>query len=58
MNQTPWLGHYDPGVPATLAPYPSRTLLDYVADTARDAAGPSGAPLQRLDAHLRRRSSV
>jgi acyl-CoA synthetase (AMP-forming)/AMP-acid ligase II len=35
MNQTPWLGHYDPGVPATLAPYPSRTLLDYVADAAR-----------------------
>ncbi len=22
----PWLPHYDPGVPATLAPYPSRTL--------------------------------
>ena len=35
MNQTPWLGHYDPGVPATLAPYPSWTLLDYVADSAR-----------------------
>ena len=35
MDQTPWLGHYDPGVPATLAPYPSRTLLDFVADTAR-----------------------
>jgi long-chain acyl-CoA synthetase len=34
MNQTPWLGHYDPGVPATLAPYPSRTLLDYLADAA------------------------
>ncbi len=36
MNQTrPWLGHYDQGVPATLAPYPSRTLLDFVSDTAR-----------------------
>jgi long-chain acyl-CoA synthetase len=35
MNQTPWLGHYDPGVPATLAPYPGRTLLDFVADAAR-----------------------
>jgi long-chain acyl-CoA synthetase len=39
MNQTPWLGHYDPGVPATLAPYPSRTLLDYVTDTARTLPG-------------------
>jgi long-chain acyl-CoA synthetase len=36
MNETRWLGHYDPGVPATLAPYPSRTLLDFVADTARE----------------------
>jgi long-chain acyl-CoA synthetase len=35
MNETPWLGHYDPGVPATLAPYPDRTLLDFVADAAR-----------------------
>jgi long-chain acyl-CoA synthetase len=32
----PWLAHYDPGVPATLAPYPNRTLIDYVADAARD----------------------
>src|SRR4051812_13558853 len=31
----PWLAHYDPGVPATLAPYPDRTLLDYIADAAR-----------------------
>ena len=31
----PWLAHYDPGVPATLAPYPDRTLIDYVADAAR-----------------------
>jgi long-chain acyl-CoA synthetase len=35
MNETPWVGHYDPGVPATLAPYPGRTLLDFVADSAR-----------------------
>src|SRR5258706_7367723 len=36
MNPTtPWLEHYDHGVPATLAPYPDRTLLDCVADTAR-----------------------
>jgi long-chain acyl-CoA synthetase len=32
----PWLAHYDPGVPATLAPYPNRTLVDYVADAARN----------------------
>jgi long-chain acyl-CoA synthetase len=35
----PWLAHYDPGVPATLAPYPNRTLVDYVADAARTAPG-------------------
>ena len=33
---TPWLAHYDEGVPATLAPYPTRTLVDYLADAARD----------------------
>ena len=33
---TPWLAHYDAGVPATLAPYPHRTLLDYVADSLRE----------------------
>lgn len=33
---TPWQAHYDPGVPLTLAPYPRRTLLDYVADSARE----------------------
>jgi long-chain acyl-CoA synthetase len=31
----PWLAHYDADVPATLAPYPDRTLLDYVAESAR-----------------------
>ena len=34
----PWLAHYDPGVPATLAPYPDRSLVDYLADAARDSA--------------------
>ncbi len=33
----PWLAHYDPGVPATLAPYPDRSLVDYLADAARDS---------------------
>jgi long-chain acyl-CoA synthetase len=32
----PWLAHYDPGVPATLAPYPDRTLVDYLTDAARE----------------------
>ena len=32
----PWLAHYDTDVPPTLAPYPERTLLDYLADHARD----------------------
>ncbi len=35
----PWLAHYDPGVPATLSPYPDRTLVDYIADAARTAPG-------------------
>ena len=32
----PWLAHYDAGVPTTLAPYPNRTLVDYLADAARE----------------------
>ena len=32
----PWLDHYDDGVPTTLSPYPSQTLLDHLADAARD----------------------
>ena len=37
MNSAaPWLAHYDEGVPATLAPYPNRTLVDYMADVARE----------------------
>jgi long-chain acyl-CoA synthetase len=32
----PWLRHYDAGVPATLAPYPTRTLLDYLADACSE----------------------
>jgi long-chain acyl-CoA synthetase len=31
----PWLSHYDPGVPATLEPYPSWTLVDAIAEFAR-----------------------
>jgi long-chain acyl-CoA synthetase len=32
----PWLAHYDPDVPATLAPYPDRTLVDYLAAAASE----------------------
>ena len=35
-SAAPWLAHYDEGVPASLAPYPQRTLVDYLADAARD----------------------
>jgi len=31
----PWLSHYDPDVPPTLAPYPDRTLVDAIAGFAR-----------------------
>ncbi len=36
MTDEPWLAHYDAGVPASLAPYPKRTLLDYVDDSVRE----------------------
>src|SRR5947207_8068781 len=39
----PWLAGYDEGVPPTLAPYPERTLLHYLADLARDR--PNGPAL-------------
>jgi long-chain acyl-CoA synthetase len=35
----PWVAHYDAGVPASAAPYPDKTLLDYVADLAREEPG-------------------
>ena len=35
METRPWLQHYDEGVPHTLRPYPKRTLLDVVSDSAR-----------------------
>lgn len=30
----PWTRHYDPEVPRSLAPYPAKTLVDYVRETA------------------------
>ena len=35
-SSAPWLSHYDAGVPPTLAPYPAKTLVDYLADAARE----------------------
>ncbi len=35
IARAPWLSHYDRGVAASLAPYPNRTILDYVSDLAR-----------------------
>jgi long-chain acyl-CoA synthetase len=34
MVAKPWLAAYDPDVPASVAPYPERTLLDYLDDLA------------------------
>ena len=35
MTAPIWLQGYDEGVPTTLEPYPDRTLLDYLSETAR-----------------------
>ena len=32
----PWLAHYDADVARSLAPYPDKTLVDLLADLARD----------------------
>ncbi|MDP9204791.1 MAG: long-chain fatty acid--CoA ligase [Gemmatimonadota bacterium] len=36
MTTAKWLQGYDEGVPATLEPYPERTLLDYLSESARN----------------------
>ena len=36
MTAATWHRGYDEGVPTTLEPYPERTLLDYLADAARN----------------------
>ena len=43
MQAASWLEHYDEGMPATLGPYPARTLLDDLADAA--AERPDGPAL-------------
>jgi long-chain acyl-CoA synthetase len=49
MEGKSWLRHYD-DVPATLAPYPGRTLLDYVSERARQR--PRHAALEFMGARL------
>ncbi|MDT8307090.1 MAG: AMP-binding protein, partial [Anaerolineae bacterium] len=36
MDDKPWLAHYDRGVPATLHPYPAKSLCSAVAEAARE----------------------
>ncbi|MDQ3243207.1 MAG: long-chain fatty acid--CoA ligase [Gemmatimonadota bacterium] len=36
MDSRFWLANYDSDVPRSLEPYPERTLLDYVSESARD----------------------
>jgi long-chain acyl-CoA synthetase len=36
MTAPIWLEGYDQGVPATLEPYPERTLVDYLSESARN----------------------
>lgn len=50
METRPWLQHYDPDVPHTLQPYPERTLLDVVSDSARQR--PDHPALLFKGAHL------
>ncbi len=35
MEQKPWLKHYDEGVPHSLKPYPEKTLVDVMQETAK-----------------------
>src|SRR5690349_1750444 len=34
MSDKPWLSHYDHGVPASLAPYPSKPLYSFLEEAA------------------------
>ena len=34
MGNKKWLQYYDPGIPHTLQPYPMKTLVDLISDTA------------------------
>lgn len=50
MTSYIWLSHYDAGIPATLEPYPQRTLLDYISEAS--ANWPSRPALEFRGAHL------
>src|SRR5919204_6235030 len=49
MEDKPWFPHYGT-VPVTLAPYPDRTLLDYLTDRARQR--PRHVALEFMGAQL------
>ena len=36
MSDKRWVNHYDKGVPASLEPYPQKTLLDYVDEAVKE----------------------
>jgi long-chain acyl-CoA synthetase len=61
MQTAPWLRHYDEGVPASVGPYPERTLLDDLADAVGERPGAPAALFKgRAIGHgeLDRRSSA
>ena len=35
MDMKPWLKNYDSGLPRTLQPYPSKTLIDVMQETVK-----------------------
>jgi long-chain acyl-CoA synthetase len=39
MQTAPWLEHYDEGIPASVGPYPERTMLDDLADAVAERPG-------------------
>jgi len=39
MNAQPWIAQYDAGVPASLEPYPQRTLLEFLDDAVAQRPG-------------------
>ncbi len=49
MN-TPWLDHYDSGIPHTIGTYPDKTLVDFLAQHA--AARPEAAAIAFKGRHL------
>ena len=36
MDERPWFKSYDPTLPRTLRPYPEKTILDVIGETARE----------------------